>query len=197
VPRWVVHEEFGELCGIARDVMSAVNRLVDVVLEHDAGRLIAYGHWDAGEFYRYASRIYNLLGCEGVKAFIHHHLMDYCCTIMRAGKYGYLFKYVADSVRRCGFARLYEDVDSGQLYVDTSVRGLLRTVDLREGNATNALSGKIIPMILTVVENMAKDFSGAERDGVVKCVVDAVSSMRCCIEESARRLLEMLCNAAV
>jgi len=116
MPRWNVHELLGETCGIPRRVMREVNKFIDLGLNHDKGRFIVYGHWDPRELYSIATQVHTIWGTNGVRAMIHHHLMDYTCTLITKLKGGVLVRHVLEDIRRTGFATIYEDIDTGRVY---------------------------------------------------------------------------------
>jgi len=196
MPRWCVHEDLGELCGIPRATMRVVNRLIDKDLGHDVGRLIAYCHWDPRELYKYVLHVYKLLGYEGIRAFMHHHLMDYICTIMKRGKYGVLYKFVAENLKAWGSVRLYEDIDSKQLYISPFAVRNARVVWFTRNDEVNPLSERLASMVLKVIENIVSDFSN-KRDEISRYIVKAALEMRDCIRQSAFKLQKLYLDALI
>jgi len=188
MPRWVVHENLGEFCGISRNLMHEVNRFIDLGLDHDGGRLIVYGHWDPYELYRMASKVYEMYGSEGVKVALHHHLMDYVCSLLTKLKYGALVRHIVGEIKRVGFATVYEDVNTGQVYTSPLVRGFLRTISLKREEAIEFVYSKVKDMVDNVLNLLSKDFF-KQRDEVEKILHNLSRDMKKCIEESAKKLV--------
>jgi hypothetical protein len=108
MPEWVVHFYTGEnFCGIGRKVYEEVNRFIDLSV-HDVNRVIVDGHWLPESLFYLALVSYEKWGCEGLKAVIHHNILDYLSTLASEGKYGWLVKYhgpsyaITDIMRFCG-----------------------------------------------------------------------------------------------
>ena len=188
MPRWIVHESLGEFCGISRNLMHEVSKFIDLGLDHDKGRLIAYSHWDPNKLYEMASEVYEKYGVEGVKAMLHHHLMDYVCSLLTKLKYGALVRHIVREIKRTGFVVVYEDVNTGQVYTNPSARGLLRTISLRRGEAVEFVYNKVKTMVNNVLNLINKDFS-KQRDDVEKLLYSLSRDMKECIEKSVRRLV--------
>jgi hypothetical protein len=95
VPEWVVHLYTGEkFCGISRRVYSKVNEFIDSnPLGHDVNRVIVNGHWIPEALLYLTYTTYDIWGCEGVKAVLHHNLLDYCKTLITLNKRILLYLY--------------------------------------------------------------------------------------------------------
>jgi hypothetical protein len=107
MPEWVVHLYTGEnFCGIRRSVCEEVNKFIDSIV-HDVGRIIVDGRWSPEALLYLAVISYERWGYEGVKAVIHHHMLDYSNTLASSGKYGWLLKHrgpnyvIADVMKLC------------------------------------------------------------------------------------------------
>ena len=94
MPEWVVHLYTGKyFCRISDKVYDEINRFVDSLgPEHDVNRIIVDGHWIPEALLYVASYAYEKWGYEGLKALLHHNLLDYSKTLSVGGKYGYLVK---------------------------------------------------------------------------------------------------------
>jgi len=165
MPRHEVHEVLGELCGISRSLMKELNVFIDSVRDHifhDANRVIRAAHWNPEALLYIASIVYRKWGKMGLKAFLHHHLLDYTETLISKGRYGAIFKYAIEDIRRSGFVRLAKNIKTGDL---RSLMGLLDPrsyglIDLREDEFTEQFSiilyGRFVAKVL---ENIVTDFS--------------------------------------
>ncbi|RLG76721.1 MAG: hypothetical protein DRO12_04025 [Thermoprotei archaeon] len=116
------------------------------------------------------------------------HIMDYVCSLLMKLKYGALVKHIIKEIRRAGFATLYEDVDTGQVYTSPSARGLLRTVSLRREEAMEFVFRKVRDMVNSILNLINRDFS-KQRDNVEKLLHSLSRDMKKCIEESTRKLV--------
>jgi len=168
--------------------MHEVNKFIDLGLRHDGGRLIVYGHWDSDELFKIASEVYGLYGSDGVKAVLHHHLMNYVCSLLTKLKYEALVRHIVRDIKRMGFVEVYEDMNTGQVYIGSLVRGLLRTISLRREEAIEFVYSKVKDMVNNVLNLISKNFS-KQRDDVEKLLHSLSRDMRECIEESARSLV--------
>jgi hypothetical protein len=93
LPKWIIHLYGGEnFCGISRDVYRKVNIFVDDPEHHDINRVIVNGRWNPEAFLYLAFTSYKAWGCEGLKAVVHHNIMDYVDTILSSNKYRSLVK---------------------------------------------------------------------------------------------------------
>jgi len=194
MPKWVVHEDLGEICNIPRSLMRSINKFLDIGLDHDRGRLIVYGRWDPDELYSIAKQVYEKWGLEGVKAMIHHHLMDYTCSLLTKLKYGALIKYIVKEVKRNRFARIYEDINSGQLYTSPLVKGTLRTIELRREEAIEFIAERITSKVDEVLNYIERDFAKLH-DPISKHLHNLAKNMRNCIRTSAHKLIHTYISA--
>jgi hypothetical protein len=94
MPEWVVHLYTGErFCGIQRGVYEEVNRFIDSPgSSHDVNRVIIDGHWIPEALLYLAFVCYEKWGYEGLKACLHHHILDYSKTLASGGPHGYIVK---------------------------------------------------------------------------------------------------------
>jgi len=93
MPGWDVHCELAEmLCGIPKDIMNNMNKVIDELTYHDINRIIVKGHWNPLALLHESLFHYENWGYIGIKAALHHHLLDYAATLLTGGKYGYLLK---------------------------------------------------------------------------------------------------------
>lgn len=80
MPKWVVHEVLGELCGISKQLMRELNNFIDSIGDptfHDANRVIIRNRWDPEALLYAAYVVLEKWGFDGLRAFLHHHLLDY------------------------------------------------------------------------------------------------------------------------
>jgi len=80
MPGWHVREALAELCGIPRALMRELNEFIDSVEDprfHDANRVIVEGRWDPEALVYAGSVVLKKWGYEGLRAFLHHNLLDY------------------------------------------------------------------------------------------------------------------------
>ncbi len=171
--------------------MGEVSRFIDLGLEHDKGRLILYGHWDPRELYTVALQVHKRWGSDGVKAFLHHHLMDYACSLLTKLVYGAIVKRMVKDVKRMGFAEVYEDVDTGKLYTSPYASRTLRVIQLRGGDEVSEFIAKrVMGFIRQVLDLMVRDFSG--EDDQLSGYISALAGderFRDCIEEGLKILV--------
>jgi hypothetical protein len=100
MPEWVVHFYTGEeFCRIPRSTYEELNAFADLK-EHDANRVIIDGHWLPESLFYLALVVYEKWGYEGLRALIHHHLLDYSDTLASSGKYGWLVKHYGPDYAR-------------------------------------------------------------------------------------------------
>jgi hypothetical protein len=94
MPEWVVHLYTGErFCGIQRGVYEEVNRFIDSPeSSHDVNRVIIDGHWIPEALLYLAFVCYERWGYEGLKACLHHHILDYSKTLASGGPHGHIVK---------------------------------------------------------------------------------------------------------
>jgi hypothetical protein len=96
MPEWIIHLYTGEsFCNIHRSVYEEVNRFIDSIPEpeyHDANRVIIEGHWIPEALLYLALVTYERWGDIGLKAMLHHHLLDYSNTLVTSGPYGFLVR---------------------------------------------------------------------------------------------------------
>jgi hypothetical protein len=93
MPAWIVHLYTGEsFCNIQRSVYEEVNKFIDSIPEHDANRVIVEGHWIPEALLYLALATYERWGYIGLKAMLHHHLLDYSNTLVTTGPYGLLVR---------------------------------------------------------------------------------------------------------
>jgi len=94
MPEWVVHLYTGErFCGIQMGVYEEVNRFIDSPgSSHDVNRVIIDGHWIPEALLYLAFVCYERWGYEGLKACLHHHILDYSKTLASGGPHGHLVK---------------------------------------------------------------------------------------------------------
>ena len=88
-----------EFCGIPRSTYEELNAFADLK-EHDANRVIIDGHWLPEPLFYLALVVYEKWGYEGLRALIHHHLLDYSDTLASSGKYGWLVKHYGPDYAR-------------------------------------------------------------------------------------------------
>jgi hypothetical protein len=96
MPEWIVHLYTGErFCGIQRGVYEEVNKFIDpheLFHDHDVNRVIINGHWIPEALLHLALVCYERWGYEGLKACLHHHILDYSKTLASRGPHGYIVK---------------------------------------------------------------------------------------------------------
>ena len=166
MPKWNVHVELGKYCSINEYIMEEINKFLDEGFKHDKGRLIIYGHWELSELLSVASYAYEKWGSLGVKALIHHHIMDYTCSL------------------RMGFSIIYEDVDTGQIYTNPNVRGTLRTMYLKKDEVKEFITKKIVlPFITEALDTLIKGISSKTSEKPSKCREDVLKSLSSSIRE--------------
>ena len=171
--------------------MRTINEFLDLGCDHDKGRLIIYGHWDANELYNLVVSVYRKWGVEGVKAAIHHHIMDYVCTLLTRLKYGKLVNYILDEIMRRGFAVVYEDVDSGQVYISSNVTSrTLRMSYIGKDNVANYISNMLLQNVNQVLKLMDKDFR-SKSDSISALITQFAKNLEPCIKESANKLIKL------
>ena len=89
----VVHEYLAtRFSGLPLNIVREINRFIDVVgkyekrarelgvppkVFHDANRVITNGRWDLEALLYLVVVVYGKWGYEGIKASLHHHLLDY------------------------------------------------------------------------------------------------------------------------
>jgi len=206
MPKWSVHEELGELCSISRDVMKEINKFLDEGLKHDKGRLIIYGHWELNEFLPIADYVYKRWSLVGIKALIHHHLMDHTCSLMTKPKYGALIEHIINDINRMGFSIIYEDVDTGQIYTNPNVRGTLRTMYLEKDEVKVFVAERIVlPFITQALNLLSKDISNQTsqtskrplkcKEDVLKSLSSLIKELESCIITSATILVDKYVRA--
>ena len=184
MPKWNVHVELGKYCSIDEYIMEEINKFLDEGFEHDKGRLIIYGHWELSELLPVASYAYEKWGSVGVKALIHHHLMDYTCSLMTKLKYGALIKHIVNDINKMGFSIIYEDVDTGQIYTNPNVRGTLRTMYLKKDEVKEFITKKIVlPFITEALNTLIKGISSKTSEKPSKCREDVLKSLSSSIRE--------------
>ena len=195
MPRWRVYEVLGELCGIPRSIMWSINEFLDIGHDHDKGRLIVYGHWDPKELHSLAASVYRRWGVEGVKAALHHHIMDYVCTLLTKLKYGKLVRHIIDEVMKRGLAVVYEDVETGQVYMSSNITSkTLRMRYLRKEDVTGYIQDALLPMLDQVLKLIDRDFR-AKSDEVSELLTQLARKLKLCIRESANKLIKLHIDA--
>jgi hypothetical protein len=106
MPEWIVHMYTGErFCEISKGVYEKVNSFIDIGPEHDINRIIINGHWNPEALIYLALFSYERWGYEGLKAMIHHHLLDYAETLASKGKYGFLVRNYGPNYAEMGVIR--------------------------------------------------------------------------------------------
>jgi len=184
MPKWSIHVELGRHCGISEHVMKEINEFLDKGFEHDKGRLIIYGHWELRELLPIVNYVYERWGSAGIKALIHHHLMDYVCCLMTKLKYGALIKHIVSDISRMGFSVVYEDVDTGQVYTNASVQGTLRTIYLKKDEVREFVTKKIVlPFVIKALNGLIKGISSKTSEKPLRCEEDVLKSLSSSIKE--------------
>jgi len=180
VPEWVVHLYTGKyFCRISDKVYDEVNRFVDSLgPEHDVNRIIIDGHWIPEALLYVAFHAYDVWGYEGLKALLHHNLLDYSKTLSIGGKYGYYVKnygpdYTLDIIRFT-----YKVLD----YIKDDMSLLLNM--LKEGIETYEIIKKIDEKWVSGIENLKSFLSILKREDIIKfleSLIDVVSRLRDCM----------------
>ena len=113
MPEWCFHKVTGEWCSIPRSLMDRINRFVDNPSKpeyHDSNRLIVSGHWLPMPLLCLALVVYEYHGRIGVKALLHHHLLDYANTLLTRGKWRSILKMLGPDQALIGVSNLVTSV---------------------------------------------------------------------------------------
>ena len=157
---------------------------------HDKNRVIVDGHWLPEALLYLAVVAYDAWGYSGLKAVLHHNLLDYAHTLATGGKYGWLAKY---------YGPQYAIVD-----VERLVRRVLDNIERDFSKPFNALRSGTDPY--DVVREVAGSwFSGVEypdelanifrRGDAVKLLEEllrAVNELRDCIYSCVLEVVELV-----
>jgi hypothetical protein len=187
MPEWIVHLYVGEnFCRIRRRIYEEVNEFVDENI-HDVGRIIVGGRWLPEPLLYLSFVSYERWGYEGLKAVLHHHILDYSNTLAAGGKYGWLIKYrgvdyaIVDVVKLC--VKVLENIERDfAALLNILKRGMgLEDVVLR----IEEVWGPILH---------PKDFKDILRNCIklsklLEDVLGAVGEMRGCIDECVEEVL--------
>lgn len=108
MPPWIVHEVLGELCDIPRELMREINNFIDSIKDpeaHDLNRVILHKRWHPEALFHLTVIILDRYGFKGLRATLHHHLLDYAEGIGRRHRVHktfmgyYLYPEIAGAVR--------------------------------------------------------------------------------------------------
>ena len=205
MPKWEVHNQLAEICGIPRHVMATLNRFIDCKPNvtdaceydpkwHDANRVIIDGHWEPRALLYLAMFLYEWFkgSCLALKAALHHHLVDYLYTVITSGKYGWEFKELV-RVRRgiVGDARVCEEDSQEVMCVGAFAR------DIAERFGSNLLEGIIrdfVPLIhmddYDLLETLLKDFPQVFDDNELRLLkrLQAFGELDIAVEDFSAKL---------
>jgi len=190
VPEWIVHLYTGEsFCNIHRGVYEEINKFIDSIPEpeyHDANRVIVEGHWVPEALLHLALATYEGWGDIGLKAMLHHHLLDYSDTLVTTGPYGFLVRKYGPGY---GITYVIGSVHKVLDHVESDFTTLLRL--LKEGRDAYSIIQEVEKTWFGGIRHRESFLSMVikeKRKDLERCIEDllrAARELRECIDVSA------------
>jgi hypothetical protein len=181
MPEWIIHLYTGEsFCNIHRSVYEEVNRFIDSIPEpeyHDANRVIVEGHWIPEALLYLALVTYERWSDVGLKAMLHHHLLDYSNTLATSRPYGFLVRKYGPSYGAIDVIRFVHKVLD---HIESDFTILLQL--LKEGRD-----------VYSIIQEVEKTWVGGikYRESLLLTIKEKRKDLERCIEDLLRAVREL------
>jgi len=193
MPKWRVHEALAELCGIPRALMRELNEFIDSIGDprfHDVNRVIVGGRWDPEALAYVGYVVLERWGYEGLRAFLHHHLLDYAeqLALSRRVHETHMESYVVSWIEGLVNKVLGGIVRDFEVLLRLALK---KSLDGRDGSNKNVTEDieKLWGVRLEHPGNLVRLIEGGGALNLSAAIVEAVRGIRECLNESVYELV--------